>query len=100
MPDRGFARQFRNHRGRKNLLYVPHRLVDVQLCAIRRRNPRGLLPAMLQRVQAQIRHLRRFGVPENSEHAAMIVKVIVFDGVRFTNHSVSIAFCSDSDQGF
>src|ERR1700678_370954 len=100
MPNRGLTRQFRNHRGRENFLHVPHRFVNVQLRAVRRCNPRGFLTAMLQRVQAQISHLRGFGMCENSEHAAMVVKMIVVDGVRFTGHSVSIAFCSDSAQGW
>src|SRR5580698_1999195 len=39
-------------------------------------------------------------MPENSEHAAVVVKMIVVENVGLAGHSVSIAFCRDSLQGF
>src|SRR5580698_10602659 len=71
----------------------------MNLQALGRRDARGFLPAVLQRIQTQVRHLRRFGVTENSEHAALIVKMIVFEEVCLGVHPSSTAFCSDSDQG-
>ena len=53
--------------------------MDVQIRAVGRGDPRGFLPAMLQRVKAQIRQLRRFRMAEDAEHAAMIVEMIVVE---------------------
>ena len=36
---------------------------------------------MLQRVEAEVGHFRGFGMAEDAEHAAMIVEVIVADGM-------------------
>src|ERR1700677_1664115 len=99
MADRGFAGQFADHRRSENFLHVAHRFVDVQLHAIGRGDARRFLSAMLQRVQSQVSHFRGFGVAQNAKHAAVIVKVVVFYGVRFAAHSISIAFCRESLQG-
>ncbi len=64
---------------RENLLHVPERSVEVQLGAVGGGDARRFLSAMLQRVEAEIRELRRLGMPENAEHAAVIVEMIVVD---------------------
>src|SRR5580698_11552030 len=50
---------------------------------------------MLQRVQPQISHLRRFRVPKYPEHAAMIVKMIVPE-LHYFAHAFSMALGSAS----
>src|SRR5208283_4427148 len=42
-----------------------------------RDNSRGLLPAMLQRVQPQICKIGGFGMPEHAEHSTFIVETVV-----------------------
>src|ERR1700685_4305278 len=51
---------------------------------------------MLQRVEPEIGQLRRLGMPEHAEHAAVIVEVIVVERENFAHDAVSIAFPSDS----
>ena len=79
MADGRGAGQMRDHLGRENFLHVPQRFVDVDVRAVGRGDARRFLPAMLQRVEAEIRQLRRFGMPEHAEHAAVIVEMIVVD---------------------
>src|SRR5271154_4639655 len=95
VPDRCVARQPRNHIRRENFLHQPERLVYVHLRAIGRSYPRRFLPAMLQRIKPQVRHLRRFRVPKDPEHAAMVVKMIVAELNNFA-HAFSMAFGSAS----
>ena len=58
---------------------MTERFVDAQVRAIARGDARRFLAAMLQRVQAEIGQLGRFGMAENAEYAAVIVEVIVFE---------------------
>src|SRR5271170_4207187 len=58
----------------------------VELHAVIRDDPRRLLAAMLQRVEAQRRQRPRFGMAEHAEHAAFFVEMIVVEGVG--RHSV------------
>src|SRR5579864_1217819 len=71
---------------RKNLLHVAQRFVNVQIVAIRGSNARGLLPAMLQRINAEIRKLRGFRVAEYAENSTLIVEVIVLEDVNAGRH--------------
>ena len=77
VADRGVARKRAQDIRGKNLLDFAHRAVQMQVAAIARNNPGGFLPAMLQRVQAEIRELRRFLVPENPEHTTFVVETVV-----------------------
>ena len=79
VPDRGRARQRRNHLRRENFLHVPERLVHAHVRAIGRSNACRFLPAMLQRVDSEIRELRRFVISEDAEHAAVIVEPILVE---------------------
>src|ERR1700752_163026 len=100
VPDCRRARQRRNHLRRKNLLHVSERLVHAHVRAIGRGNPGRFLPAMLQRVNSEIRQLRRFVIPEDAEHAAVIVEPILVELDLLTIHALSIAAARDSDQAF
>src|SRR6201997_3249983 len=55
---------------------------------------------MLQRVNSEIRQLRRFVIPEDAEHAAVIVEAILVELDLLTIHALSIAAARDSDQAF
>src|SRR6202040_7861 len=67
---------------------------------IRRSDAGRFLPAMLQRVDSEIRQLRRFVIPEDAEHAAVIVEPILVELDFLTIHALSMAAASDSDQAF
>ena len=77
------AGQVRDHFRRENLLHVAHGLVHVQVRAVGRGDASRFLPAMLQRVEAEIGQLRGLGMAENAEDAAVIVEVIVRRGCGF-----------------
>ena len=51
--------------------------MQVQIHAIARDDARGFLPAMLQRVEAEIGELGGFGMAEDAEHTALVVEMIV-----------------------
>ena len=51
----------------------------MQFAPVARNDSGRFLAAMLQRVQAQIGHLRGFGMAEDTAHAAVVVETIVFD---------------------
>jgi len=55
----------------------PQRAVRIKLRAVEADDTRRFLPPVLQRVQTQRRMRRRFGVAENAEHAAFVVKMVV-----------------------
>src|SRR5277367_5588297 len=87
VPDRCVARQPRDHFRREYFLHQTERLVHEYLRAISGSDPRRFLPAMLQRIKPQVRHLRRFRVPKDPEHAAMVVKMIVAELNNFAHAS-------------
>ena len=51
----------------------------VELLAVARDDAGRLLPAVLQRVQAEVRDVRGLGVPVDAEDAALVVEVVVFE---------------------
>ena len=79
VADRGVAGQALDHLRRENFLHVAQASVQVQVRAVGRGDARRFLAAMLQRVEAEIGQLRRFGMAEDAEHAAVIVEMIVVD---------------------
>ncbi len=90
----GRAGKRRDHVRRENFLHVAEALVHVYVRAVGGGDAGRFLSAMLQRVEAEVGHFRGFGVAENSEHAAVIVKVIVFDGVKLRDHALPMVFSS------
>src|SRR5262245_55770933 len=77
MPDGKTARQFLEGSFREGVIDVAHRFRKPDLFEIRRGNACALLTAMLQRVQAKISQVRRFGMTENAEHAALVLYFVV-----------------------
>ena len=56
--------------------HVAHRLRDAHLLAVRGGNACALLPPVLQRVQAEIGHVGRFGMAEDAENAALVFEFV------------------------
>ena len=54
----------------------PHLLVEDDPLAVGARDPRALLAPVLQRVEAQVRHVGRFGMPVDPEDAALVVPTV------------------------
>ena len=76
VSDRGAPRQFGQRRAVEDVRNVSHLLVHADPLAVRRRDAGALLAAMLQRIEAQIGHVRRFGVTEDAEHAAFVFELV------------------------
>ena len=55
---------------------VRHGARHVDLTAVRRGDTCALLPAVLQRVQAKVGHVGRFGVTEDAKDAALLMKLV------------------------
>ena len=55
---------------------VAHRLRDAHLRAVGGGDARALLAAVLQRVQAEVGHVGRFGVAEDAEDAALVLEFV------------------------
>ncbi len=70
VADRHAAGELREVLFAEDVLNEAHRSMGVELRAVARDDAGRLLPAMLQRVQAEIREVRRLGVTENAEDAA------------------------------
>ncbi len=62
---------------RKDIRHMAHGLEAADLATVAGGDARALLAAMLQRVQAQIRQVGRFGMAVNSKHATLLVEFIV-----------------------
>src|SRR5208283_282580 len=97
VPDGAGARQFRQHPRLKNLFHFAHGPVHVQVSAQAGHNPRRFLAAMLQRVQPQIRQVRRFRVAKHAEHTTFVMKMIVREGELLFHWTFNI-FWSEFDQ--
>ena len=85
MADGGGARKAReNAQAEKSPAPGPCPFADAERRAVGRDDAGGFLTAMLQRVESQVGELRGFGVAENAEDAAVVVKVVVvrLDGGR------------------
>src|SRR6185295_5573633 len=67
---------------------VSHRARNPYLVPVRRGDAGALLPSMLQSIEAQVRHVRGFGVTEDTEDAALVVEFIehVFQATRFAKY--------------
>src|SRR2546423_542255 len=50
-------------------------------CASARRDARRLLSTVLERVDAEVGDVRRLGMAEDAEHAALVVELVVVDRV-------------------
>ena len=76
MADSARAGQPPNRRFVEVVGDVAHRLVHLQPVAVGRRDADALLAAMLERVQAEVGHVGRFGVAEDAEDAALFSELV------------------------
>jgi hypothetical protein len=61
----------------ERVLHEAHRAVEMELLAVGRDDARRLLPAMLKRVKAEVREVRRLDVTVDAEDAALVAKMVV-----------------------
>ena len=70
-----------------------HALLDPQPLAVAGHDPRGLLAAVLQGVEAEVGQARGLGVAEDPEQPALVVEVVVVHGdasrLRFAVHTLA-----------
>ncbi len=76
MADRGSPRQMRERLAVEHVGDVTHRTRDTHLRAVGSGNACALLAAVLQRVQAEVGHVGRFGMPEDAEDAALFSELV------------------------
>ena len=82
MADGGVALEPLHHRLRGEIVgHMAERPVRMELLAVERDDARRLLAAMLQGMQAEHGMRRRIGMPEDAEHAALLVEVVVIEGI-------------------
>ena len=55
---------------------IAHRARHAHVLTVGRCNSRAFLPAVLQRVQSEIRHVGRLGMSEDAEDAALVLEFI------------------------
>src|SRR5436190_1667675 len=76
VTDGGAAGKFVQNIGRENFFDFAHGAMRVEFVAVAGDNASRFLAAMLERVEAEIDELCRFGVAEDSYDAAMVVEPI------------------------
>ncbi len=77
VADRDATRELGELLLRERVLHEPHGAVRVERLAVGRDDARRLLPAVLQRVKAEVGHVGGFGVAEDAEDAAFVAEVVV-----------------------
>src|SRR5688572_28397193 len=63
----------------EHVYHLPHAAVQREPATIRRRYPRAFLPAVLQRMQTEVREVRGFRVAEDSKDSAHTIGGPVHD---------------------
>src|SRR5256885_1975060 len=86
MADRARADEPRERRLVEVVGDVPHRLVHLQPIAVGRRDADALLAAMLEGIQAEVRHVGGLGVAEDAKDAAFFLEFV---------HHAALASASD-----
>ena len=76
VPDGGVPRQPGEDLLREDVGDQPHLLVEDDPFAVGAGDPRAFLAPVLQRVETQVRHVRRLGVPVDPENAALVVPAV------------------------
>src|SRR5271170_7124062 len=76
MSNRNMPRQLAQHIIGEDLRHQAHAFDVVHLLPVRARNPRRLLPAMLQRIQAPVRHARRIRMAIHRHHTTLFAQLI------------------------
>src|SRR5437879_6434403 len=82
VADGSGAGKFVQNIGRKNFFDFAHGAVGVEFVAVAGDNASGFLATMLKSVEAEVDELCRFGVAEDSDDAAVVVKVVVENDLR------------------
>ena len=82
VPERRVAGKARKHFGLKNIGHQAHAFFEMQFAPVARNDSGRFLAAMLQRVEAEVSHLRGFGMAEDAAHAAVIVEPVVLNLIR------------------
>ena len=81
MANRQFAGQFGQHIVGEDVGHQAHALDVVKVGVIGRGNARGLLPAMLQRIEGEICLARRIGMAVHRDHTTLFPQLIqMLDG--------------------
>ena len=73
--------------------------MQVQIAAIARDDSGGFLPAMLQRVQAEIGELRRFFVSEDAEHTTFVMETVVSESELLRHSAIALRALTRNRKG-
>ena len=76
MADGQRAAHFREHIFGEDVCHGAHVFMRTRGEAVRRDNSRRFLPAMLQRVQSQVREFLCFRMGKDRHHAALVMKFV------------------------
>src|ERR1700689_3828174 len=82
VADRHVAGQAGDLLRRENIRHVPHRFGTPNLAMVAGCDACALLPAMLQRVEAEISQVGSFGMAVNGEHTNLLAKLVQLDFSR------------------
>ena len=93
MADGHVAHQIVQDLAVKDLGHEPHALVFTELLAVAGHEARAFLAAMLQRVQSVIGQLGGIRMPEDTEHTAVMLGVILHRAIESTNAAISTEPC-------
>src|SRR5580704_6973274 len=77
VADSEIARETGDAFGSEDIRDVTHGFEAADLAAVAGGDARALLAAVLQRIQAEIRQVRRFGMAVNSKHATLLVEFVI-----------------------
>ena len=91
VPHRHVSRQLRERLAVEDVVHIAHRLRDADLRAVGRGNAGALLPAVLKRVEPEVGEIRRLGMSNDSEDAALIAE--------FVDHQQTLASACSSGNG-
>ena len=73
---RQMSRQLGQRVAVEDVVHIAHRLRHADLRAVGGGDAGALLPAVLQRIEPEVREIRRLGMPEDPEDAALIVEFV------------------------
>src|SRR5256885_4387658 len=88
VADGGAAGKCVQNIGSENFFDFAHGAVGVEFVAVAGDNAGGFLAAMLESVETEIDELRRFGMAEDSDDAAVVVEAVILI-CKFLRHRVT-----------
>ena len=89
VTDGEMARELRENARLENFFDFAHGFVEVEVDAVTGGDAGGLLPAMLKSVQAEIGEVGGFRMAKDTEHATVVVEMVVED-VDLSHFDVSV----------